>query len=62
MYATDESGHEGLPRSILVEGLPQAISAQELQRMLGAASAFCSWDAAHPTAVELMTRWPYLSL
>jgi hypothetical protein len=62
MCTTDESGHQGLPRSILVEGLPQAISAQELQQTLGTSAAFCSWDASHPTAGELIARWPYLFL
>jgi len=42
------------------EGLPRAIPAQELQKMLGNSEAFCSWDACHLRVSELMARWPFL--
>jgi hypothetical protein len=40
--------------------LPRAISAEELQTMLGTSEAFCSWDASNSTVSELMARWPFL--
>lgn len=46
-----ELGHKGLPR---------AIPAQQLQAMLGANPAFCSWDPANSTLRELLGRWPFL--
>jgi len=42
------------------EGLPRAIPAEELEKMLGTSEAFCSWDASNSTVSELMDRWPYL--
>jgi hypothetical protein len=42
------------------EGLPHAISAEELELMLGSSQAFCSMDASNSTVSELMDRWPFL--
>ncbi len=42
------------------EGLPQAIPAEELQAMIGASSAFCSWDASNSPISDLTAGWPYL--
>jgi hypothetical protein len=42
------------------KGLPRAIPAQELQTLLGANGAFCSWDASHLAVSELVARWPFL--
>jgi hypothetical protein len=41
-------------------GLPRAISAEELQRTLGTSPVFCSWDASNSTVSDLTTRWPFL--
>ena len=41
-------------------GLQHAISAEQLQTMLGITQAFCSWDASISTVSELMDRWPFL--
>ena len=41
-------------------GLPRPIPAEELQTMLGASQAFCSWDASNSTASDLLTGWPFL--
>jgi len=46
-----EPGHKDLPR---------AIPAEQLQAMLGASQAFCSWDASNSTIRELLGRWPFL--
>lgn len=51
MCATRELGGKGLPR---------AIPAVELQRMLNGNPAFCSWDAATSTINDSTTGWPYL--
>lgn len=51
MRAMGELGHEGLPRPI---------PAEDLQTMLGASEAFCSWDASRSKIVESMARWPFL--
>jgi hypothetical protein len=40
--------------------LPRAIPAEELQAMLGASWAFCSWDASASTVSDLMAGWPFL--
>ncbi|MGD0842051.1 MAG: hypothetical protein ABSA32_12915 [Candidatus Acidiferrales bacterium] len=40
--------------------LPRAISVDELQMMVGASQAFCSWDATNSTVSEEMDRWPFL--
>jgi hypothetical protein len=42
------------------KGLPRAIPAGELQTMLRANPAFCSWDASNSTVNDLTTRWPFL--
>jgi hypothetical protein len=42
------------------KGLPRAIPAEELQKMLGAGGAFCSWDASNSTTSDLLARWPFL--
>jgi len=42
------------------QGVPRAISAEELQRTLGTSPVFCSWDAANSTISDLTTRWPFL--
>jgi hypothetical protein len=42
------------------KGLPRAIPAGELQTMLQANPAFCSWDASYSTVNDLTTGWPYL--
>jgi hypothetical protein len=42
------------------EGVPHAISAEELLRTLGSSDAFCSWDASNSTVSDLTTRWPFL--
>lgn len=42
------------------EGLPRAIPAEDLQILLGASDAFCSWDATHFKIIESMARWPFL--
>jgi hypothetical protein len=50
-------------REIVELGLkdpPRAISAEELQTMLGTAEAFCSWDASSLTVSDLLARWPFL--
>ena len=40
--------------------LPREIRSEELQKMLGASPAFCSWDPSNSTVTDLITRWPYL--
>jgi len=40
--------------------LPQAIPAEELQKMLGPTQAFCSREATNSTVREEMDRWPFL--
>jgi hypothetical protein len=42
------------------KGLPRAIPAEELQKMLGTGGAFCSWDASNSTVNDLIARWPFL--
>ena len=42
------------------KGLPVAIPADELQKMLGASDMFCSWDASHSMRSKLTARWPFL--
>ena len=42
------------------KGLPRAIPAEELQKMLGSSAAFCSRRAASSTTCDLITRWPFL--
>jgi hypothetical protein len=42
------------------KGLPRAIPAEELQKMLGSSGAFCSWDASNAPVTQLMDRWPFL--
>ena len=42
------------------DGLPRAIPAEELKKMLETSWAFCSWNASNSTASELLTRWPFL--
>ena len=51
MHAMGELGRKGVPR---------AIPAEELQKMLGASQAFCSWNALYSTVRELLARWPFL--
>jgi hypothetical protein len=41
-------------------GVPRAIPAEELQRMLGTRQAFCSWDASNSIISELIAGWPFL--
>jgi hypothetical protein len=47
-------------RELGQKSLPRAIPAKELQAMLGANQAFCSWDAANSTVRESLARWPFL--
>jgi len=42
------------------KGLPRAIPADELQTLLGASQAFCSWNASNSMVSEFMVRWPFL--
>jgi hypothetical protein len=42
------------------EGLPSAIAAEQLQAMLNANPAFCSWDPTYAKTRDLLTGWPYL--
>jgi hypothetical protein len=42
------------------DGLPRAIPADDLQAMLDADPAFCSWDATYAKTRDLLTGWPYL--
>src|SRR5580698_6155472 len=41
-------------------GLPRTIPAEDLQKMLRANPAFCSWNASNSPFSELMDRWPFL--
>jgi hypothetical protein len=51
MWALGEVGGKGLPR---------AIPAAELQKMLQSNPSFCSWDASNSTTTDSVTGWPYL--
>jgi hypothetical protein len=42
------------------EGLPTAIPAEELQKMLGVNATFGSWDSENSTLSDSVTRWPFL--
>jgi len=42
------------------KGRPRSIPAEELQTILGAGQAFCSWNASNSMVSEFMVRWPFL--
>jgi hypothetical protein len=42
------------------KGLPRAIPAEELQKMMGSSRALCSRYATTSTTCDLITRWPFL--
>jgi hypothetical protein len=60
MVSIGECGHKGRPRAIPVEGLPHTIPPDQLQIMLGADPAFCSWNISSSAVSDLTTGWPFL--